>query len=563
MSSLRTQQRKLFRRFRADPKLWIERTLKIIDKSGKEVPFKLNQIQSRYFDILKELYWKPYTLANGKQVYRFQGIREVNLKARQFGLSSLICAILLHDTIFFPGTRTWLFCQDDDASKTMLDERVRFYFNSIDRNDPLIVLPEAEKDNTKELNFSSIASRFSCRSPGQSKSVSRKKGRSITIRNALLSELAEWPYAGELIQGLEPALNDPTTNIFIESSPKLKGDYFHRFYRLGKEGGGGWKSRFWPWFLHDEYKLPIYTEQERQALQDSLTEDERKLIEHVRLEWMEDLTLEQIKWRRKTQSSPTLAAKGPNAFKQEYPENDADCFESEGTIIFRDDELELKTITCQKREAIPGHIHVIGVDPADGAGGDFACVTVVDAITREQIFLWKNNRVSSTDIHLEAYEIWKRYPGVVGIESNGVGRATIAKARSESVEVTNENGEKLPLWKDWDEFVHCGHGTYDGLPTLSEKSTTIYLMRSAIRDAVQYYTNPDNDHSKAIGLRIGSQEILDEFDFFQHLGGGKMGAPSPEHDDGIMSLTLCFRLLEEIFDYDKIFKRRFAQNVNA
>jgi len=557
-STLRSQQRKLFRRFRADPKLWIERTLKIIDKSGKEVPFKLNAIQSRYFDMLKELYWKPYTLANGRQVYRFQGIREVNLKARQFGLSSLICAILLHDTIFFHGTRTWLFCQDDDASKTMLEERVRFYFNSIDRDDPLIVLPEADKDNTKELNFRSIASRFSCRSPGQSKSISRKKGRSITIRNALLSELAEWPYADELIQGLEPSLNDPTTNIFIESSPKLKGDYFHRFYRLGKEGGGGWHSRFWPWFLHDEYKETIYSEDERQQLADSLTEDERRLIELVKLEWMQDLTLEQIKWRRKTQSSPTLAAKGPHAFKQEYPENDSDCFESQGSLIFADEDCDMRVLTTQVREAIPGHIHAIGVDVADGAGKDYSVITVVDAITREQIYQWRDNRVSSTDLHLKAYDIWKQYPGVVAIESNGVGRATIAKARSEAMEVTNEHGEKLPLWKDWDQFVHCGHSTYDGLPTLSEKSTTIYLLRSAIREAVQYYGDPENNHEQAVGLRLSSQWIIDEFEFFQNLGGGKMGAPSPEHDDCIMSLSLCFRLLEEIFDYLKIFNRRFA-----
>lgn len=561
-SSIRKQQRQVWRRFRADPKLWIERTLKVINKQGKEVPVKLNFFQSHYFKLLKKLYWKPYQLPSGKWVHRFQGIREVNLKSRQIGGSALILWILLHDTVFFPGTRTWLFCQDDPASKTMLEEKVKFSYNSINQNDPLIVLPKADTDNTSVLGFPSISSKFSCRSPGQSSRTSRKKGRSITLRNALLSELAEWPYAEELLQGIDPALNDPTTNIFIESSPKLKGDYFHRFYKLAKDGEGGWSARFWPWYFDEDLREPIYSEDERLSLANSLSEEELELMANAKAQHDIELDLERIKWRRKTKASPTLAAKGPMAFKQEYLENDTDCFEAKGTSIFRDDELDLKVLTTCERPPVPGRMHAIGVDVSDGAGGDYSYITVIDTVTREQIYSWKSNKVDSTQLHLHAFDIWKRYPGVVAIETNGIGRATIAKARSDTTLVKDEAGNEVELWKCWDEFLHCGHNTYDGLPTLSEKSTTIYLLRAAILEAVAHYGETQESgplDKPGIGLRIGSQDIIDQFDDFQNLGGGKLGAPQGTHDDGIMSLSLAFRLLMEISDYERIFKKRFGR----
>jgi len=560
-SEIRTLQKRLWKRFRSDPKLWIERCLKIIDKKGVERPFKLNPFQDHYLSLLLSLYWKPYVLPNGAVVNRLQGVREVNLKSRQIGGSALINALLLHDTIFFPGTKTWLFCQDEPASKKMLEEKVRYTFNSINGKDPLIAIPPADTDNTTELGFPSIASSYSCRGPGQSPSVSRRKGRSITLRNALLSELAEWVYPEELLQGIQPALNDPTTNIFIESSPKLKGDYFWRFYMMAKRGEAGWHARFWPWYFDDQLREPLLPG-EAEQIAASLQPDEIALAEKAKREHGKIIDFEQYKWRRKTQSDPTLAAKGPMAFRQEYLESDTDCFESGGTTIFRDDVHDLKTLTTCERPAIPGHMHAIGVDVADGTGGDgdASTIVVIDADTREQIYLWESNLIDSTQLHHEIFRVWQMYPGAVAIETNGIGRATIAKARSETCLVKDETGREVEMWKCWEDFLHCGHRTYDGLPTLSEKPTTIRLLRADLLEAVKHYggLSPGPPDKIGIGLRIGSQAILDQYDDFQHLGGGKMGAPAPLHDDRIMSLAAAWRLLPELADYQRLFKKRFS-----
>lgn len=558
-SSIRSQQRKLTKKFRENPVLWIERCLKILTPKNKVVSFKLNKIQRIYWKQLKKLYLKPFQLDNGKWTKRLQGVREVNLKARQFGLSSFICALLLHDMTFFENTKNWVFCQDDDAVKIMLEEKIKFYYQSIDRDDDLVVLPDADVSNSKEYGFTETGSRIKARIPGKSKSVSRGKGRSITLRGALLSELAEWPFAGELIQGLRPALEDETTNIFIESSPRLKGDYFYNFYQLAKSGQSKWKARFWPWYLHDKYQAIIGSEEDRQAIRDSYTDEEKKFIEYVKLEWMMDITEEQMLWRRQTKADPQLAAKGPMAFIQEYPENDKDCFEATGKSIFYDPDVNLQTLTTVKREAIPGNIHIISADVADGAGGDNSVIHVIDAVTQEQIYKWSSNLIDSTQLHREIHRVWQRFPGVVGIETNGIGRATISQARNDKTLVKNEKGEMVELCKDWDEFVHCGNKTYDGMPTLGEKSNTIYLMRAAIREAVEHYTK-DPESKLVVGLRLSDQDTVDEMDHFQKLDGNKMGAPegSGAHDDHLMGLSVGFRLLSEVWDYDKIFKRRFA-----
>src|SRR6185295_14645181 len=81
------------------PRLWIETFLWIRTKEKGVHPFFLNNIQKWYLRKLVKKYWKPFVTKSGKVRYRFESIREICLKARQFGLSTLICAIFLFDAI--------------------------------------------------------------------------------------------------------------------------------------------------------------------------------------------------------------------------------------------------------------------------------------------------------------------------------------------------------------------------------------------------------------------------------------------------------------------------------
>lgn len=579
MTALREQRRRLINIFRADPRLWIERCCKIIDKSGREVPFKFTRFQNYYYEHLYKLYWTPYLDPDGEPyknhegqiIYRFQGMREVNTKARQLYLSSFMNAIFLHDTIFFKGTRTLIICQGAPEGMVMLEEKAKYYYESAKKiNDPLIVLPEPEVDNKSELGFPEINSIIRTFTPGQSTAIASKKGRSIVAKNALMSEVGEWVDAASFFQGVEAALNDPTTNFFAESSGSFEGDYFHTLSKMALAQQGGWRGHFWGWWWQDKYRIPMSHDGEAQEIMSNLSSEEQALVDE------HDLDAEQIKWRRHKKADPLLAAKGPRAFKKEYPETYEEAFEKSGASVFNDDEYDLRQLTTNLRPAIPGHLHAIGVDVSDGTGNDNSAIVVIDVDTREIIYTWYSNvEYDSTTLHHKIREVWEKYPGVVGIETNGIGRATISQARNEArITVPNwkydEALEKkfgnryrerptIGMGEDWDEFIHCGHSTYDGLPTMSEKLTTVYLLRAAIKEAVAYYTNPDNDHSKVVGLRIGSQDLIDEFPAFQRVGNTAKAPDGPGlHDDIIMATTVAFRLLDDAEDYRKIFNQRFG-----
>jgi hypothetical protein len=498
-------------------------------------------------------------------------MREVNTKARQLYLSSLMNAIFLHDTIFFKGTRTLIICQGAPEGMVMFEEKAKYYFESAKRiQDPLIVLPEPDVDNKSELGFPEINSIIRTFTPGQSTAIASKKGRSIVAKNALMSEVGEWIDAASFFQGIEAALNDPSTNFFAESSGSFEGDYFHTLSKMAIAKQAGWIGHFWGWWWQDKYRVKMSYEGEAEEIMGNLSKEEKELVS------LHNLDAEQIKWRRHKKSDPILAAKGPRAFKKEYPETYDEAFEKSGASVFNDDEYDLRQLTTSLRPAIPGHMHALGVDVSDGTGNDHSSIVVIDIDTKEIIYVWFSNvEYDSTTLHLKIREVWEKYPGIIGIETNGIGRATISQARNEArITVPNwryneadakkfgyryHEPKEIGLGADWDEFIHCGHSTYDGLPTQGEKLTTVYLLRAAIKEAVAYYTNPDNDHSKVVGLRVGSQDLIDEFPAFQRVGNT---ARSPDgqglHDDIIMGTTVAFKLLPEAEDYRKIFNQRFG-----
>ncbi len=66
---------------------FIEYYFKIKDKAGNVVPFIFNNVQNKYYDILK------------KEYSTLRGIRENILKARKEGFSSLVAGIFTTDFI--------------------------------------------------------------------------------------------------------------------------------------------------------------------------------------------------------------------------------------------------------------------------------------------------------------------------------------------------------------------------------------------------------------------------------------------------------------------------------
>lgn len=148
-------------RIGSDFPYFAEQQLKIRDKSGKLIPFKLNKaqqyIQKCVDDQLK---------SNGK-------IRLAVLKGRQQGLSTFIGGYLYHRTLNNPGTLTFIFAHDSDGSQSLY-QMVKTFHNEGVYDD---LKPKLGTSSAKELTFPNLRSAYRVGTAGTS-----GLGRSKTIQ---------------------------------------------------------------------------------------------------------------------------------------------------------------------------------------------------------------------------------------------------------------------------------------------------------------------------------------------------------------------------------------------
>lgn len=522
------------------PHLFIEHFLWIKDKDGNIQPFYLNDIQKKYYAQLMRDYWKPY-----KNTYRLQGVREVNLKARQFGLSTFISALLFFDTVTYSGTDTRIYCQDKKYSKEML-LKYKLFYDML----PADARPSKKDFSAEKISFDKLHSSLFVGTPGVNMQVARKQGRSTTFRNLHASEFAEWPRPKVALNAMMDAIPSGNGIVILESSPNMINDHFHLMYNQGKskqqrKKRSVWRSRFWPWFEHREYARAV-DQRERSYLLKSLTLREKWLVQKF------GVTLEQLAWRR-----DKISEKGGDVqlFTKEYPENDYDCFAAESELVFPQGIQKLK---CVERPAIQGHVHTIGVDVSAGiVGKDEYGIVVVDADVGEQIFA-EHGYMDPVALAHRVYEVWLMYPGLVGIEINNHGLATVKEATTH------------PYLNEWRTpepgFLYSNNRRGGFETTHANKGPTLFRLRTAIRMGLQEMENMGRSMGM-LGLKLSSEDILRQMSWYQFLPDGKgFGAPENSYDENgkklcddlIIALMIAYNLLEELPWIEDQWNEKFA-----
>ncbi|MFB3883353.1 MAG: hypothetical protein ACE149_18965 [Armatimonadota bacterium] len=351
---------------RRNPRPWIERNLQIRTKDRRVVPFAFNSAQVDYYD------------------HRTR--RDIILKPRQLGFTTLICGLFFADTLLRPNTTSVIVAHDTDSSEKIF-RIVQLFWER---------LPEAERrrvgeprfSNRREFLWPSINSHFFVGTAG-----ALTFGRGQTINNLHCSEFAFWPKPEEALTALTEAV-PADGRIVIESTANGMGNYFHDLWVEAKAGGNAFAPQFYVWFESPEYRMA------GEHLGD-LSEEESQL----KMMW--GLDDDQIRWRRGKQRELR------DRFAQEYPESDVTCFLASGRCCFDVNALT----TAQARiaaEAGPeiaatlpdgdasisvaparllvwkrpekGRLYVIGADVGEGiAGGDASCACVLDKETGEQV----------------------------------------------------------------------------------------------------------------------------------------------------------------------------------
>lgn len=313
---------KMLQDLRSDFPLYAEKALKIRSKSGAIVPLKLNSAQLYLHQKLEE------------QLRRTGKVRALVLKGRQQGVSTYIEARFFWKTVTNVGIQTFILTHEDSATANLF-EMARRYLDYLPRE----LSPTVETQNAKELTFRELNSGYKLGTAGN-----KSTGRSSTVQLFHGSEIGFWPNAEEHAAGVMQAVpSSESSEVVLESTANGLGNFFHTLWQRAERGDGDFIAVFIPWYWQDEYQVTPQADF-------SLTPEETAYAEAY------GLSDQKMAWRRSK-----IVELGEVKFKQEYPANAIEAFQSSGEDSLIQPEVVLK---ARKTRISPSGPLLLGVDPA-------------------------------------------------------------------------------------------------------------------------------------------------------------------------------------------------------
>lgn len=255
--------------------------LKIRTKSTECVSFKPNEIQGALLSVLG---------GNKDSNGRYRGLREMVLKARQVGMSTISLGMVFLDTINNRNTRS-ISLAHNTLTTQQLFTIVKGFYEGL----PADLRPKCSYDTKSSYVWNEIGSRFDIGTAG-----TRAFGRGFSVTNVHGSEVGYWPDAESIMAGMMQAVPD-TGNVFLETTANGRGNWFFDEYYANRRGmKSTYRTHFYGWNYHKEYRRPVTDHS-------PLTVDEQSIVDAFGLDEM------QVAWmRHKVQELG-------NMFRQEYP----------------------------------------------------------------------------------------------------------------------------------------------------------------------------------------------------------------------------------------------------
>jgi len=364
---------KMLRAFRKEPRLFIEQFCFIRDKERRTALLTFNSAQQDY--------------------YQRRTRRDLILKPRQMGFTTIVCALFLADTLLHRNTHSVIVAHNAESAETIF-EIVVFMWKHLpqcwhDQHPP-------GRANAGELYWPSLESRFYVGTAG-----SLNFGRGQTINNLLCSEVAHWRRAPEALTALFAAVPEQG-HLVLESTPNGVGTVFYDMWQQAAREEGRFASHFYVWFEDASYRLsgPPLGE---------LSLEERELRHEY------ELDDDQLRWRREKMREQR------EKFKQEFPEDSHSCFLANGACCFSTEALMQQRARAAGergrrietsipyfrfcygkiqegvvnplpgrltiwRDRVEDHDYTIGADVASGLdSGNCSAAVVLDRTTKEQV----------------------------------------------------------------------------------------------------------------------------------------------------------------------------------
>ena len=375
--------------------------LKIRNKEGETVPYRNSPAGVKLNKAIR------------RQEMAGQPVRVCCLKASQVWMSSSAATEIFRRIPFWDGRRA-LVLADSDAHADLVFQYYQQYVASY-ADDPYgsewggeIPLPALVKDTERHIRWANASSIL----VGTAYNVDI--GRSAPYNWAHLSEAAFYRDMATLMTGLMQRIpNSPDSGLIVESTANgMGGDFYDLCMRaMDPRKAGGWAFVFFGYHEHPEYRLAAWPG--FKVTREELAEQQKY-----------NLHLDQIAWRRR--QIETACEGKIERFRQEFPGNPQEAFQSSGRTIFDmaavsrmpliqeapRGRLEVVEVGLEKRVQFiqgedgrgelviykmprKGGHYIIGVDHAEGidpkartgAGGsdpDYCSATVLDADTGEE-----------------------------------------------------------------------------------------------------------------------------------------------------------------------------------
>lgn len=500
-------------------KQYIEKYIKIRDKSGKIINLQFNEPQQRLYDIIKE------------QKLKNKPVRIVILKARQLGFSTIAESILFKETTTKFNVNTGIITHQDEATKNLFNMSKLMYECL-----PQEMKPAKKASNAQELIFDNdkgtgLKSKIRCMTAG-----SQGVGRSYTYDNLHVSELAFWPGNKKTtMTGLLQAVpNLPSTIIIIESTANGF-EYFKEIWDGAVAGENDFIPLFVGWNELKDYQMP-YTGFE-------LTSEE------IQLQRDYNLSLEQLTWRRwciRNNCSNDI-----EQFKQEYPITPEEAFISTGACYFNKEIImgrinKIKNIKPLRKgyfsysingnkisdiefidddkgyidiyeEPKEGHPYVLGGDTA-GDGSDYFTGLVIDNSNSKQIAKLRHNKIDEDEYSRQIYCLGTYYNNaLVGLENN--------YSTYPTKKLKEYDYPKMYIREVEDNIPEVIQDKYGFLTTKATRPIILAMLKEIFRDNINY---------------INDLDVLYEGLVFIKNEKGRPEAEQGKHDDLIMGLAITY-----------------------
>ncbi len=409
-------------RILADPILWIETFVRIVNKKGQLVQFKLNPQQ--------------------KYIMRNKGKFNICLKSRQLGITSVALAYSLYITIIKPNSTCMIMSYSMDSAHNIF-EKLKQMYNDL----PEVIKLDTISNNRQELKFINNSRIIVCTCG------TKDAARGATLNFVHMSEVA---FMNENLDNQLLAIEQaivPNGSMILESTA----NGLNRFSELWNKAVSGesplWKPFFFSWIqdkimFADEYKE--YSARYSNIYGDLLSVEE--LNEQELALYSKGATLQQLMWRRLKISNGS-----EEKFCQEFPATPIEAFISTGSNIFSSEiiynrlnnihKMEIKALPADSNSILKKYNqyltiwklptrnqrYYIGVDSGEGLGGsyDYSVISVIDK-DGFQCAEWRSNKVKPYEFTEVVYQVAKFYNrGLLVIEKASAGHTVIDRIKND------------------------------------------------------------------------------------------------------------------------------------